>query len=156
MLGFQVWLKMFRDTVEFVLRNTEKAGRMMEGANWQGLDFLSMLEFHTNLLSIATAAKSNIEDFFKGGSKTRQPRMKRNMFRKVFQSLKTYDEAEEWKKGMCNKNNKESYDSLWKCRTLWRMAMLSFQQMRNPPRCLSLDESMSKYTVSNPNIHLSI
>ncbi len=50
--------------------------------------------------------------------------------------------------GISDKKNLEAYNSLWKCRSFWNMAMLQFQKMRNPPRCLSLDESMSKFTVS--------
>ncbi len=68
----------------------------------------------------------------------------------MYYAFKTYDQDEADQAGWSKKEKEETYDSLWKCRSLWNMTMVKFQTMRNPPRCLSLDESMSKYTVRFP------
>ena len=46
------------------------------------------------------------------------------------------------------RGNATRYDSLYKVRPVWNSAIHGFQQLRNPPKCVALDEAMIQYCVS--------
>ncbi len=96
---------------------------------------------------MASVVRTNQKEYFTKENTMASRNMSGRRFMKVYGALKTYDEEEAKRLGICDRGNREAYDSLWKVKTLWNTAIVQFQSMRNPPRCLSLDESMVKYTV---------
>ncbi len=136
-------MKMFREPMEFVHSNTDNAGRLRHGTEWPSMDWVSMLLFNATLIKMSLSVQSNIKTYF-----AREQPMRRSKFEKLYYNLKMYNIDDSNATGVNNKANAEKYDSLWKCREMWNKSIVNFQNMRNPPQQLSLDESMAKYTVN--------
>ncbi len=138
----QIWMKMFRETLEYVQRNTDIAGKLQHGMNWPSMDWVSMLLFNVIILKMSLSVKTNMESYFK-----EHQEMTRKKFTTFYSSLKMYNIDDANESGVNNKSNAEKYDSLWKCRDVWNKTIVNLQKMRNPPQQLSLDKSMAKYKV---------
>ncbi len=135
--------------MKYVLRCTDPAGQKY-GSQWGQCSWVSILMFNLMLIGMSSVVRSTIKEYFGKGNSIADEKMSGRQFLRMYYAFKTYDQDEADQSGWSKKENKETYDSLWKCRSLWNMTMVQFQTMRNPPRCLSLDESMSKYTVRFP------
>ncbi|MCP4460728.1 MAG: hypothetical protein GY816_22315, partial [Cytophagales bacterium] len=143
-----IWAKMFMPVLNYCCDMTNNIGAMRHGSSWIGISESTAIKFICCLLRMAIVPQKRMEDYF--SLKTGDPvilslNISGRHFYQIYRNFSMYDPDNAAKEGFSNKTNKEKYDSLYKVRPAFNMAISNFQSMRTPKQVLCIDESMSKY-----------